>query len=356
MTKITIKHIHKVRKKLANGKYVEYHYLYRGGSRFWSSSDKVQLGGPVYFQLYQEALQEASPAKGIFREIIIAFLDTPEFKKLAIRTQSDVKNSIFHKKGIDAKFGDAPIQAFNDPRIRKQVYAWRDNIAKASSGDGFVQADTRVGHLAQIVTWALDRGWLIQHHLQKIKKLYSSDRSEIIWTEEEINEFCAIAPLWLKRVLIVATETGLRPGDLHQLNRSHIKDTRIVLRAQKNGRMVSIPITNKLRKTLDETPSDQFQILVGSRGNPLKKANQFGQKLGEWKKNHTNIRPELHLYDARGTAATKLFAAGVSLSDLALFMGWSVQHAAKMVEIYCSLHPQDNDHVLIKLQQEPKNS
>ena len=38
--------------------------------------------------------------------------------------------------------------------------------------------------------------------------------------------------------------------------RSHIKETRIMLRAQKNGRMVSIPITNKLKKTLDETSSD----------------------------------------------------------------------------------------------------
>tara|TARA_B110000003_G_scaffold252954_1_gene267896 strand:- start:111 stop:296 length:186 start_codon:yes stop_codon:yes gene_type:complete len=59
------------------------------------------------------------------------------------------------------------------------------------------------------------------------------------------------------------------------------------------------------------------------------------------------------LFDARGTSATKLFAAGVSLSELALFMGWSVQHAAKMVEIYCSLHPQGNDNILIKLQQHP---
>ena len=132
--------------------------------------------------------------------------------------------------------------------------------------------------------------------------------------------------------------------------RSHIKETRIILRAQKNGRMVSILITNKLRKILDETSSDQFQILVGARGYPLKNAIQVGQKLGDWKKNHTSIRSELHLFDVRGTSASKLFSAGVSLSDLALFIGGSVQHAAKMVEIYCSLHPQDNDHILIELQ------
>ena len=96
MTRISIKHIHKVRKKLANGKDAEYHYLYRGGPRFWSSSDLVPLGGPAYFELYQEAITETKPSRHKFREIICAYLKNPHFKKLKDRSQKDIKTSIFH--------------------------------------------------------------------------------------------------------------------------------------------------------------------------------------------------------------------------------------------------------------------
>ena len=350
MDKLTAKtkHIHKVSKKLANGKFAEYHYLYRGGPRFWSTSDKVPLNGPIYFQLYQEALQQIAPYRSKFREVMIAFLANPEFKKLKPRTQDDIKTSIYHKNGIDAKFGNAPINAFNDPRIRKQVYDWRDKLAETSERT----ADARISHLKGIVTWAVDRGWLIQHHLLRIKTLYNVDRSEIIWTNQEIEEFCFVAPQWLQNVLIIAVETGLRPADLHRLNRSHIKETPkgifIRLKTSKNGINVSIPVSDKVQTILDAMPSDQFQVIVGKKGLPFTNSNILGQKIGLMKK-QTSIRTDLHLYDARGTAASKLFAAGVNLRDLALFMGWTVQHAAKMVEVYCAMNPDEDQDVLVKL-------
>lgn len=349
MTKITIKHIHKVRKRLANGKEAEYHYLYRGGPRFWSSSDLVPLGGPAYFELYQEAISETKPSRHKFREIIQAYLNNPHFKKLKERSKKDIKTSIFHSNGIDARFGNAPQQAFNDHRIRKQAYAWRDEFAETS----LRVADMRMAHLCSIVSWAQDRGYLVQHHLKNIKHLYNANRAEVFWTEEEISEFCSIAPEYVKRVLIVATETGLGPGDMHRLNRAHFVKSksglRIIMRRGKNNNPIDIPVTPKMQQILDETPDAQFQILVGARGEPLSNSDQFGQKVRIWKKK-TSIERELHLYDARGTAATKLFAAGVSLRDLALFMGWTVETAAKMVKVYCSMHPVDNDDVLIKLE------
>lgn len=350
MTRIAIKHIHRVKKTLRNGKIAEYHYIERGGPRFWACSDLVKKNGPAYFALYKEALGDLLPSKNLFREIIIAYLKSPEFKGLAERTRQDIDGSIKHIDGIDAKFGNAPLQAFNDYRIRKTSYAWRDELAKRSKRT----ADARLSHLAAIVTWALDRGYLVQHHLQKIKKLYKVDRSEIVWTQAEIDEFCAIAPQWVANILIVATETGLRPGDLAKLNKAHVKTTstgkRIVLRTGKRGKVVSIPLTNRLHDLISSLPNDQIQILVGARGGSIKNSDILGQTVGKWKKK-TSIRADLHLYDARGTAATRLFKANATLKEIALVMGWSVQHAAKMIEIYCSINPENNDDVLVKLQQ-----
>jgi integrase len=349
MTKIQIKGIHRVKKTLSNNKTVEYHYIYRGGQRFWSSTDKVLKHGPVYFQLYQEALGTAPLARGQFREILIAYQKSPEFTKLAPRTQNDINTSIFSNDGIDDVFGNAPIAAFNDHRIRKQAYNWRDRLATRSERT----ADARLAHLAAINTWALDRGYLVQHHLQKIKKLYRVDRSDMVWSQNEIDEFCSIAPQHVANILIVATETGLRSGDLIKLNRTHLKKTdygtRIEMMTNKRGRVVSIPVTQTLQNLINEIPATQLQFLVGCKGLPHGNPNRLGQLITLWKKK-TFVRQNLRLQDARGTAATRLFQAGLPLHNIALFMGWSPQHAAKMIEVYCQMNPADNADVLIKLQ------
>ena len=350
MTRVKIKGIHRVRKKLSDGTKVEYHYVFRSGPRFWSSNDNVVKNGPAYFQLYQEAIGSAPLAKGKFREILISYQKSPEFKKLAPRSQKDINSSIFSSNGIDEKFGDAPIAAFNDYRIRKQAYEWRDDLAMRSERT----ADLRLSHLAAINTWALDRGYLVQHHLQKIKKLYKVDRSEIVWSQNEIEEFCLIAPQHVANILIVATETGLRPGDLIKLNRSHLRTTdyglRIELTTNKRGRKVSIPVTPKMQELIDNLPPTQLQFLVGAKGQPWKLSDSLGKEISKYKKK-TFIRQNLRLQDARGTAATKLFSAGLPLHNIALFMGWSPQYASRMIEIYCTMNPEDNEDVLIKLNQ-----
>jgi integrase len=50
-------------------------------------------------------------------------------------------------------------------------------------------------------------------------------------------------------------------------------------------------------------------------------------------------RKELHLHDARGTAATRLLNAGADLSEIAARMGWRLNHASEVSECYHTLHP-----------------
>lgn len=343
-----IKGIHRVRSKIADGTTVEYHYVFRGGPRFWTSLGKVPKNGPAYFQLYTEALGDRSPALGKFREIIIKYLKSPEFKKHSARHRKDVETSLRAPNGIDAKFGDAPIAVFNNYKIRNAVYDWRDEHAKNSDR----VADMRVTHLCAIVAWAYDRGTLTHHHLTRMKKLYEVDRSEIIWTNAEIDEFVSIAPEWVSNILIVATETGLRPGDLKRLNKAHFKKaeigSRIVMTTNKRGRVVSIPVTPRLQQLVDGLPKDQLQILVGAKGAQFSDENRLGKVVGNWKRK-TTINRDIALRDARGTAATRLFKAGKALHEIALFMGWSPKHAANMIEIYCQNNPEDNSDILIEL-------
>lgn len=342
------KGIHRVRRKRRTLPPVEHHYAWRGGPSFWTSDSRIKKHSAEYWAAYKEAVNASSPSRGLFREIIQAYLNSPEFKRLKPRTQSDIQRSISHPgHGIDTRFGDAPQGAFNRPEIRKIAYQWRDRIASDRS------ADHAMSHLSQIVSWACDRNWITHHHLREIRKRYSVDRSDIIWSDDEIEAFTREAPDWLGRILVAATETGLRPGDLVRLSRPHIRGDQITMRTGKRQRMVAIPITQRMAGIIAATPTDRLYILSGARGGAITNADYCGRKIGEWKraliKKGVPLRDELHLYDARGTAATRLFEANASLREIATSMGWSVQHAARMIEIYVATHPSVSDELVRKL-------
>lgn len=356
-----VKGIHRTRKKAADGTVVRYHYAWRGGPRFWKSTDRAPEGGPDYWHAYHRAVAQKAPSFGYFRDIIRNFLRSREFLALAERTQKDYRYSIFQpERGIDAKFGDAPIEAFNRHQIRRVVYQWRDSFQSPRVADSFR------AHLSAIVSWAYDKSLLKANHLSGMNKLYSVDRSEIVWTGEEItlfmdgNETHPPAPVWLGNILTAATETGLRPGDLALLLKSHIHPTpqgqrRIVLRTQKRQRIVSIPVTPRMGALLDGLPADQERIILDGRGKPYTDMTSLGQAvsrrrdlLGIRASEPKTRRPRL--YDARGTAATRLLEAGADLREIATAMGWSVPHTARMIETYVAMSPGASDSLLAKLE------
>ncbi len=341
--------INRVRKRLASGEVREYHFAWRGKGAplFWRSDSAVKVGSADYIAAWKAAIP-AKPlaAQGKFRELILGYLASPDFTGLAMRTRSDIEASIRHpRNGIDKEFGDAPIAAFNDPRIRREVLDWRDRI-------GGKVGDTRVDHLQAIVGWAFDRARLMANHLQRIKSVYKANRAEIFWSPEEIDAFVAGAPSAVSRILIAAVETGLRPGDLLMLERKHVHPTpkgrRIVLWTRKRGRLVSIPVTDRMGALIDATPDARSQILVNQGGEPYKHENYLGDAVSAWR-DRLKIRKELRLYDARGTAATRLLEAGAELREIATAMAWSVAHASQVIERYVALHPGMTDRLGAKL-------
>ena len=353
MTRINLKGINKTKKRLADGLEREYHYVGRGKGavKFWDSGSGIKIGSAEYVSAFTAASTNHTPAKGKFRSVILRFMDSQDFKGLASRTQSDMKNSFFHKEnGIDHKFGDAPIAVFDDPRIRTQALDWRDKI-------GGKVGDDRIRHLQRLVAFGYDRGLVRQHHLLKIKSQYKSDRAEIFWMPADIVAFEKGAPAHVWRILAIALETGLRPGDLARLSRSHIHRTphghRIVMWTQKRKRMASIPVTDALAALIANTPERQEHLIVNKGGDPYKHENYLGDAVSTWR-DSLKIRSELRLYDARGTAATRLLDAGAELREIATHMGWSIKHAAEVIERYVALSPSMSDGLAEKLKRAKK--
>ena len=353
MTRVNLVGINRVRKKLADGSIREHHYVGRGkGSlKFWDSSSNIKVGSPEYTAAFSAASSVATPATGKFRSVILRFLESQDFTGLAPRTQSDMKISFYHSKnGIDRKFGDAPLAAFNDPRIRAKALEWRDSI-------GGKVGDDRIRHLQRLVAFALDRTMISAHRLMNIKSTYKSNRAEIFWMPSETDLFEKSAPAHVWRILAMALETGLRPGDLQQLKREHIHRTphgqRIVIWTRKRKRLASIPVTARMASLIAETPEVQSHLIVNKGGDPYQHENYLGDAISEWR-DKLKIRTELRLYDARGTAATRLLDAGAELKEIATHMGWSIKHASEVIERYVALSPAMSDSLAAKLKKAEK--
>lgn len=344
--RVNLKGINRVRMRKADGTAVELHYAWRGKGApcFWRSDSGVKVGSPAYVAAFSACAPQ--PAAGRFRSVILRYLEAAEFKRLAPRTQRDMRTSINHQKtGIDAKFGDGPIAVFEDARIRGVVLGWRDKI-------GGKVGDDRVRHIQRIVGWAYDRTLIRAHHLRGIPSVYQSSRADVIWTDDEIQTFIAGAPPHIGRILIAATGTGLRPGDLRTLGPEHVHPTphgrRLVVWTAKRKRLASIPVTPEMGALIDAS-APQGPFLRTEAGRPWSHENYLGDAVSKWR-DRLGLRRDLRLYDARGTAATRLLEAGAELKEIATAMGWSLKQAGEVIERYAALHPSMSDGLLAKLE------
>jgi integrase len=334
--------VHRVRKRLASGKEVEYHYAYRGGPQIWRTGQPDGPGTPGYLDKLRE---NASPSQVAgadgFRAILREYQGSNEWRKLSVRTKADYSGWIDE---IDAKFGSAPKASFERPAIRPLALAWRDQWSGR-------QADYAWQVLRRIVGWAYDRGRLSHHHLRGGGAIYEADRAEIIWPDAARDAYAKVAPPPELDALDAALETGLRPSDLVKLDRSQVLPTpggrRIMVKTAKRRRMASIPVTPRMAAIIDSAPAEGL-ILRNASGRPWT-TSYLSQRVKKYAR-EAKLPEELHLYDCRGTACSRHLMAGSSLRDIATVFGWSLRHAAAVIESYAALNPHTSDAILARLE------
>jgi integrase len=126
---------------------------------------------------------------------------------------------------------------------------------------------------------------------------------------------------WAARL---AALTGLRRGDLVKLAWTHVGEFAIELKTgkSKGRRTVTIPMTTDLRDLLMIIPKRATTVLTSSDRRPW-----TGDGLGSswWKLiQEAGLKEKgLRFHDFRGTAATRLYRAQLSLREIAEILGWS---------------------------------
>jgi integrase len=257
---------------------------------------------------------------------VIRFRGSDEFKGFAETTR---RNWTRWLDRIEKHFGPLSIRQFDRPAIRNDIKRWRSGYKKTPRA-----ADYGMQVLSRVLSFAVAEGELGQNPCFGIPTLYRNDRSELIWTEADLAAVYAVAPPELIWAAKLAIATGLRETDLIRLSWSHVKGLAIEMRTGKSrGRRTAlIPLHAELAALLEEIPKRATTILTNTRGLPWKSG--FGDSWRDIVAKAPDANQELHFHDLRGTAATRLYVAGLTIREIAEILAWSEDKVERLIDRY----------------------
>jgi integrase len=317
--RVVLKGIHKVKKRLASGEIRVHFYAWRGGPAILAKP-----GTPEFVHAYNDAHASIRrPMAGTMMTIIAEYKASPDFTKLA---SSSRRMYLMYMRLIEEEFGDLPLAALADRRIRGEFKTWRGTFAATPR-----KADYAWTTLARLMSFAKDRGTIGTNPCEKGGRLYAADRTDKFWGESEIAALLAVASEEIKLALVLALWTGQRQGDLLRLPWSAYDGSHIRLRQSKGGRRIVMPAGFPLKALLDAAERRGPIILVNSYGRPW---TSDGFRTS-WSKTCDRAGVSgLTFHDLRGSAVVRLALAEATVPQIATFTG----HSLKDVEAILDAH------------------
>ena len=267
---------------------------------------------------------------GTLQEIITAYQRAPAFQDLAPVTR---KGYVQRIRKIETRFGDLPLRALPDPRVRGDFLDWRDAMK------GKREADYCLTVLARILSWAKDRGRVSVNPLERPGRLYSGSRVDSVWTDAEVAALLSKASIAVALPFLIALHTGQREGDILRLTWAAYDGEAIQLRQSKTGRHVRIPVSAELKPVLDAAKRIAVTICTTTRRIPW---TDDGFRTSFTKAKAAAGIAGRTFHDLRGTAVTRLALAECTVPEIATITG----HDLKTVETILSKHYLSRDNAL----------
>ena len=198
----------------------------------------------------------------------------------------------------------------------------------------------KLERLRSFFKFCLDRDWISKNPAKALKapkEITLEKKPYDVWELEKIAWAIAIFSKKgiygednrerIKAFVAVLRWTGLRIRDVVQLHRSKVSDTHVIVRTQKNGKHVMLPLHPEMKEAF-ETMRGEYFFWSGS-GNPK-------SCVGDWQRTLRRLGVlagvHIHAHRWRHTFATTLLSKGVPVSEVAAILG----NSARIVEKHYS--------------------
>lgn len=169
-----------------------------------------------------------------------------------------------------------------------------------------------LANFKHLLNKAVEWGLLAESPARTVKLLRVQNLSLRYLSSEELKELLKAASAYLKPIIILAVNTGMRRGELLALTWSNInwEHSLVEILDQKNGEHSYLPLNAMAVNTLKKTPHRLNSPYVFSKANgvpPVDFKTHWGDAVKEAKIEHCRF------HDLRHTFASHLAMAGVDL-------------------------------------------
>jgi integrase len=334
--------IHVVSKRLASGVKTHYVYAWRGGPLIHRAQGERKPS--LTLSLYEAAAnaRHSRPEQDtfLFRHLADSWQSSGEYARLSDGSKDVFKTWI---PRINEKFGDVPLAAFDDKKMKADIVEWRDGWSERPR-----TADHAVQSIRRILSFGQSTFKLNINCAFGIPSLYEVDRSFVVWTKEDIQVFTEKSKTPLVEALRLEGCTGLRRKDLAELTWDAVDDATIKWKTSKSNRKktVIIPILAETRQLLAAIKARHADEMAGRALAKRVPLPQTILSMADWKPwspgglGHAFCRAMMatdidkHLHDMRGNFVTRLAIAGLPADQIADIVGWSLVGVQEMLKRY----------------------
>lgn len=240
---------------------------------------------------------------GSISALIAAYYQSADFKTLAAATRTTYRGVL---ERFRAKNGDKPVRMLTPETIRAKL----DKMAATPRSANVLLQCLRV-----ICRFAVDRGMLKANPAASVKRLKFKSDGFHTWTDDEVLRFEQRHPVGTKARLALDLLLYMAPrrADVVKLGRQHEREGAFVMRQQKTGSTLVIPVFPALRISIDAMPKDGLTYLTTAYGRPFTPAG-----FGNWFRDRCNEAGLAHCsaHGLRKAAARRMAEAGKSAHEI----------------------------------------
>ena len=274
-----------------------------GSDEFWVAYRDALAGGVPKSSRPQKA------SSGTLAWLIDRYRASAAWSQLSPATRKQRENFFVH---IIKSAGNTPAN-----RIEKRhLVEARDRRASTPGA-----ANNFLKTLRALFSWAVESDLLDADPAKDVKRIKIKTEGFYAWTEDDLRAFEARWPVGTRERLAMALllYTGLRRGDAARVGRQHVREGVILLRTEKTGAPVSIPILPELQAVIDASPTGTLAFVARHDGQQMTK-----ESFGNWfREAARSAGVPGNAHGLRKAGAARAAQNGATEAQLNAIFGWS---------------------------------
>ncbi|MGE4324160.1 MAG: tyrosine-type recombinase/integrase [Sphingobium sp.] len=247
-------------------------------------------------------------APGSFNDLIGHYYRSPDFLDPSERTRVVYRGAIERWR---VKYGKAMVRDLQARHVENMM---------AEMLPHRTAANMLRKRLNALMKFAIRQGMAATNPVTATKPYKVDGEGFHTWTEDEIAQYEARHPVGSKArlALDLMLWTGQRGGDARVMGPQSVRNKRLVVKQEKTGAIVSLPILAPLARSIMAAKSGAMVFLLSEHGKPFSRKG-FGNKIRQWC-DEAGL-PQCSAHGLRKAAARRFAEAGCTNQQIKSWTG-----------------------------------